>query len=280
MIKTVGIFVNNAKEEAIRLSLILQSWLIDRGIEVFTTPALPTATAENKAKTAIKADILVALGGDGTLLEVARFVSGNSIPIVGINIGSLGYVTEVCASKMLSSMETILGGHYQVQRRMMLDVTCKDQSFVALNDAVIRSADARMVNIEARVNGEYLTTFRADGLIVCTPTGSTAYSLSTGGPIVVPYHNSLIINPICPHTLSNRPLIFPPEAVFSICSHARDKHSLLIVDGWEQLAVGENDNIVIKRSPHDTLLVTHSDVSYFEILRSKLAWSVPPNYRK
>lgn len=253
------------------LAIKLEEWLSERGITVVS----PVAA------TIPKMDFLVTLGGDGTLIEAAHIVSGKGVPIVGVNLGSLGYITEVCASKVFSALEEILASRYTLQRRMMLDVSCPSGSFVALNDAVIsRSEHARMVDIAASVDGEYLTTFRADGLIVSTPTGSTAYSLSTGGPIVVPQLDSIIINPICPHSLTNRPLIFPPSAVFTIRALVKERDALLVVDGQERISLAGDEEITIKKSASDTILVSFPKTSYFEILRSKLAWSAPPNYRR
>ncbi|MEI7589862.1 MAG: NAD(+)/NADH kinase [Deltaproteobacteria bacterium] len=273
-INRVGIFTNKEKPMALTLRDELQDWLINRSI---TVTFFDSANKTNEQAIS-NIDLFVVLGGDGTLLEATRLASKANVPIVGINLGGLGYMTEINANEMLSAMESILNGSFSVQKRMMLDVSSPDtKTFSALNDIVInRGSLASMVEIETFIDDNFLTTFKSDGLIIATPTGSTAYSLSAGGPIVEPHHNCIIINPICPHTLTNRPIIFSPDVTIRLRICSEHRSSILLVDGRESFEVNANSDIIIKKSPNEASLVASPFNNYFEILRSKLAWSVLP----
>ena len=281
-IKCIGIVANKDKQDAVILRESLCEWLTARGVDVFF--ARVPSKQEAITKKMKSSDLLVVLGGDGTILKTARVVSKMEIPIVGINLGGLGYMTEININEMLAAMEKIIAGDFTVQRRMMLDVAIDSKdSVLVLNDAVInRGNHSRMVEIETFVDNTYLTTFRADGLIVSTPTGSTAYSLSAGGPIVTPNHNCIIINPICPHTLTNRPIIFSPDAAIEMrvrSKSIKDTGALLVLDGQETFFVNKKNSIAIKKASNDALLVSSPLHNYFEILRSKLAWSLSPSLK-
>ncbi|HOG12861.1 MAG TPA: NAD(+)/NADH kinase, partial [Smithellaceae bacterium] len=188
---------------------------------------------------AARADLIAVLGGDGTMLRTARYVAQHPVPIVGINMGTFGYLTEVNLNETYAAFELILKGDFLTEKRMMLDAKIRRGnkiigSGMVLNDVVINRGNlSRIVELETSVNGHYLTTYKSDGLIISTPTGSTAYSLSAGGPIVVPGKELIIINPICPHTLTNRPIIFPENSDLQITLWSKESGATVTLDGQE-----------------------------------------------
>ncbi|MDI6727001.1 MAG: NAD(+)/NADH kinase, partial [Smithellaceae bacterium] len=222
---------------------------------------------------------------DGTLLRTARLVKDVPIPIMGINLGIFGYLTEVNLHEMTSAMELVIQGQFRTEKRMMLDVLIrrgqrKPVAHSVLNDVVInRGSLSRMVSLETFVDGRFLTTYRADGLIVSTPTGSTAYSLSAGGPIILPTQELIIINPICPHTLTNRPIILPATARISVTLWTKEKGATVTLDGQESFTLKTGDIIEIIQSRFSTNLVASQHHDYLEILRSKLGWGGLPSGR-
>ena len=208
-----------------------------------------------------KSELVVVLGGDGTMLRAARYVAGHKVPILGINMGSFGYLTEVNLNEIHSTLELIIQGKFVTEKRMMLDVGIKHGKTITnvgnvLNDVVINRGNlSRMNELELEVNGKYLTTYKGDGLIISTPTGSTAYSLSAGGPIVFPGKDLIIINPICPHTLTNRPIIFSEDSNLKITLWSKDKGAMLTLDGQEAYKIISGDVVTVKKSRHATMLV-------------------------
>jgi NAD+ kinase len=227
-------------------------------------------------------DLIVVFGGDGTILRTARLVRDRDVPIVGINLGVFGYLTEVNLDEMYSAMEVILAGDFHVEKRMMLDVEIQGgeephREGTVLNDVVINRKNlSRIVELETMVDGRYLTTFKADGLIVATPTGSTAYSMAAGGPIVFPEMNSIIINPICPHTLTNRPVILPGNAVIRVMLTTMEHGATVTLDGQVSFTVRYGESITIRKSRYITRLVSSPHRDYLEILRTKLGWGGSP----
>jgi len=226
-----------------------------------------------------RAELVVVLGGDGTLISVARLFSGRQVPIVGVNLGSLGFLTEITVEQLYPVLEQCLAGSHRITERMMLDVavTRGDQEISrcqVLNDAVInKGALARIIELEARVNDDFLTNFKADGLIVSTPTGSTGYSLSAGGPIVQPLMKCVLITPICPHTLTNRPIVLSYQSVIRITVKSSfDEMVYLTLDGQVGVELQEGDCIEVRRAETTTALVTSPEKDYFAILRAKLKW--------
>ncbi len=226
-----------------------------------------------------RAELVVVLGGDGTLISVARLFSSRQVPIVGVNLGSLGFLTEITVEQMYPVLEQCLTNSHRVTERMMLDVTVTrgDQEISrcqVLNDAVInKGALARIIELEAKVNDDFLTTFKADGLIVSTPTGSTGYSLSAGGPIVQPLMKCVLITPICPHTLTNRPIVLSYQSVIRITVKSSfDEMVYLTLDGQVGVELQEGDCIEVRRAETTTNLVTSPEKDYFAILRAKLKW--------
>lgn len=224
------------------------------------------------------ADIIVVLGGDGTLLSVARHVKGREVPILGVNLGGLGFLTEVSIEELPEMMEEIIRGNYEISRRIMLDVgVIRDGTSVfeltILNDAVItKDALARIINIGTYVNDVYLTTIRGDGLIISTPTGSTGYSLAAGGPIIYPSLKNIVVTPICPHMLANRPIILPEDMDIKAVLMSKDERVILTLDGQVGFPLEYGDEVIVKESIHTVGLIKSATKDYFEILRTKLKW--------
>ena len=282
LIKKIGIVANIAKEKSPEYTAALREWLLKRGLEVFLEEGIAAkigclAGVERRRLWTL-VDLIVVFGGDGTILRTARLVRERDVPIVGINLGVFGYLTEVNLDEMYSALTVILAGNFQVEKRMMLDVEIQggEEPFregTVLNDVVInRGTLSRIVELETAVDGRYLTTYKADGLIVATPTGSTAYSLAANGPIVFPEMDSIIINPICPHTLTNRPVILPGEAVIRVSLSSLEQGATVTLDGQLSYTVKYGDSITIRKSRYITTLVSSPHRDYLEILRTKLGW--------
>jgi NAD+ kinase len=231
-----------------------------------------------KAELPAATEMLVVLGGDGTLLSVARLMKGRDVPILGVNLGGLGFLSEVTIEEMLPVLEQVLAGDYEIDRRMMLKAEILRQGACIreeslLNDVVInKSALARILTLEVRVDGDYLTTFQADGLILSTPTGSTAYSLAAGGPIIYPTLSSILLTPICPHTLTNRPIILPVNSTVEVTLRSEQRDAYITLDGQLGLSFLENDVAKIQQSDYTVPLVKSPFKDYFEVLRTKLKW--------
>ncbi len=224
------------------------------------------------------ADLIVVLGGDGTLLGVARYARERLVPILGVNLGGLGFLTEISTEDLPLMLTEVLNNEFDVSERIMLDVQVRRAgaevfTFTILNDAVVtKDALARIIDIETYVNGEYVTTYKADGLILSTPTGSTGYSLSAGGPILYPSMKNIIVTPICPHMLTNRPLILPEEAEIRAILKSREEKVILTLDGQVGFPLEFGDQVFVKRSALTVRLVKSSTKGYFEVLRTKLKW--------
>lgn len=280
--RKIGIVANVAKENVSIQACRLKNWLQERAVSVFLHRELASACGEKEGyeieELARLCDLLTVMGGDGTILWTARQTKEVPIPLLGINLGQFGYLAEVNLGEMYDAFSAILEGRFQTEERMMLDIEdCFARRWTILNDAVINRGNlSRIVEIETFVDGAYFTTYKADGLIVSTPTGSTAYSLSAGGPIVFPRHESIIVNPICPHTLTNRPVILPGSSRITIVLRSKEGGATLTLDGQVLVNLKSGDKIEITRSPHVTVLVVSPHRNYFEILRSKLGWGGMP----
>jgi NAD+ kinase len=258
-------------------------WLEARGVEVFLDqetasqyPLSSSVTAADELATCV--DVVAVFGGDGTFLYAARLVGASGVPLLGINLGSLGFLAEVKLEEMHPAFERLLAGHYQLEERVFLDVRIFRQEnqlaqYLALNDAVVnKGALARIIELEVWVNSELVTTTRADGLIIATPTGSTAYSISAGGPIVYPTLGAFIITPICPHALSNRPVVVPDSAAVGIClRHGGDV--MLTVDGQVGMPLTQGDCIKFQKAGSAIRLIQATDSTFFKLLREKLKWN-------
>ena len=223
-------------------------------------------------------DLIIVLGGDGTLISVARLVAERNIPIVGVNLGRLGFLTEITRDELPEMLEQLITDDYQVSDRMMLDAFIhRDDEvvgkFTVLNDVVInKGALARIIDMETYVDGRYLTSYKADGLIISTPTGSTGYNLAAGGPIIYPDINSLLITPICPHMLTNRPIMVWSRSVIEIKVKFEDDVVFFTADGQIGRKLLPGDRVEVRRSESRTRLVSSPSKDYFEILRTKLNW--------
>jgi NAD+ kinase len=280
--KRVGIFLKRNKPEAIEITRELIRWFNERQVAVYVEDGLDAQLDGTRGcpKEALpsRVEAILVLGGDGTLLSVARLVGDSQVPIIGINLGGLGFLTEITLDNLYKVLEGLIQGDYKCHRRMTLSVhVLRNGSvvadFVVLNDAVInKGALARIIDLETTISGEYVTTFKADGLIISTPTGSTAYSLSAGGPIVYPSLQTIVITPICPHTLTNRPIIIPDDAVVNATLNSENEEVTLTLDGQVGFPLQFRDTVEIRKGKNDILLIESPYRSYFEVLRTKLRW--------
>jgi len=281
-IHKVGIIL---KKQDSRVQSILRDivpWLRARELEVFLDqgsaeqcpPAVCVAQPEELVR---EVDVVTVFGGDGTLLYAARLVGSSGVPILGINLGSLGFLTEVKLDDMHEAFERLLAGNYQLENRMLLKVEVVrggnvSAQYLALNDAVInKGALARIIELEVSVNSQPVLYTRADGLIISTPTGSTAYSLAAGGPILHPTLDAFIIAPICPHTLTNRPVVIPEKDTVLVCLR-RGADVMLTVDGQVGMSLEPQDCLRVRRAESMLSLVLPFGHNFFKLLREKLRW--------
>ncbi len=260
----------------------LADWLKTHNVEAIrkSSPGSPTRErGTGPAKPPKDLLCVFVLGGDGTFLSAVRWVGDREIPLLGIKFGDLGFLAEIAEENLFEAAERVLKGEYKISPRLRLDVQVlrKGKSLVretVLNDIVInRGALARLANIITHINGHYLTTFRADGLIIASPTGSTAYSLAAGGPVVHPKVPGLILTPICPFTLTNRPLIVPDDVEITLRLDKGSSDIVLTLDGQTGLNITDKDVITVRRSDHPLNLVLLPDRHYFDVLKAKLRWS-------
>jgi len=220
-------------------------------------------------------DMIISLGGDGTILSTARIIGHRQIPILGVNLGKLGFLAEVLPSDAFEFIKRICKGDYRIEDRMVLEAKVKEEGVIyfGLNDIVIdKAGSTRVVDIETYINDEYLITYTADGLIISTPTGSTAYSLAAGGPIVTPSSEVITLTPICPHTLTARPIVIPDDSIIKVKIEFYDKEILLTADGQIEHKLKPPVEILVKKADYKIKLVKRPEVSYFDLLRSKLMW--------
>lgn len=286
MVKKIGIISKPRKKDAGDILTNLVDWLRKKGIEQLmdkeTAGMIDMKTYYERQDIVDLSEFIIVLGGDGTLLSVARLIGGKGTPILGVNLGSLGFLTEVTLEEMYPLLEEILAGDMIIDERGMLEASIQRDGkevakYLVLNDVVInKGAFARMILMETRVGGRYLNTYRADGLIISTPTGSTAYSLSAGGPIVYPTVGSVIISPICPHTLTNRPIVIPDNMDIEVTLSTENEDALITLDGQEGFSLKYMDTIVVKKSLNKTRLILSPKKDYYQILRQKLRWGDKP----
>lgn len=274
-IKRVGIVVKQNHDEALRTAHELSEWLEKRGIDPTGGPYSETREDQTFDPAV---DLVVVLGGDGTMISTARLVDDHDPLVLGINYGSLGYLTEFRIEEMVPALEMMLAGDYEVDHRVMLDARqVRDGEEIAsgrvLNDVVInKAALARIIEIEVKFNALFVNAFRADGLIVATPTGSTAYNLSAGGPIIYPSMNALVVTPICPFTLTNRPIVVPDRAEIELKLLNENEGVVLTLDGQTGYTMRADDRILICKSSTTFNLVRPANRNYFDVLRNKLKW--------
>jgi len=275
----VGLYTDSRVAEPMRA---IAAYLKAAGAETLAQPEVATeigATPVKEAAIASYADLIVAVGGDGTMLHAASLVSGNEVPLLGINRGRLGFLTDVSPADMVESFDRIFAGDYSRESRMRLRATLRtsegeERSALALNDVVLQRRDTgRMLDFETRIAGRYVNSHMGDGLIVSTPTGSTAYALSCGGPIIEPDLNAVVVVPICPHTLSDRPLVIPARQRIEVKLQDRDDTIAEVsVDGHSLGEMNADDCLTIAESNERVTLIHPPGYDYFEILRSKLHW--------
>jgi len=282
MIEKVGIIAKRNAPEAIDASGKLMVWLKSRGIEVILDEALIKKVTGEKG-TFSEADLsqvglLVVLGGDGTLLSAARLIGNGEVPILGVNVGGLGFLSAFSLDELYPVLEKILSEDYKTEKRMMLTTSVVRKGAIlaeysVLNDVVInKAAIARIIDLETNIDDHYLTMFKADGLIVSTPTGSTAYSMAAGGPIVFPSLQTIMLTPICPHTLTNRPILVHDSAEIKVTIKSQNEDIFLTFDGQVGQSLQADDVVKIRKSEHAVQLVKSPFKDYFEVLRTKLRW--------
>lgn len=281
-IKVVGIIAKPGIPRASTLVPALVDWLKDRDVEtrVDEETAIYLGRTDGLQRSDVPrgTQLVIVLGGDGTLLSAARAVAGREIPLLPVNLGGLGFLTAITMDQLYPELERAFRGEQRVVPRRMLhgELVRRGeviQSYEALNDVVVSKTQfARMIDLEAFVDSHYVSTFKADGLIVATPTGSTAYSLSAGGPIVFPAVPAICITPVCPHTLTNRPVLVPESSVVELVSNATDNEAFLTVDGQVGAPMLKGDRVVCRRSEHSVLLVRPPRMFFFDVLRQKLKW--------
>ncbi|MDA8088221.1 MAG: NAD(+)/NADH kinase [Nitrospiraceae bacterium] len=280
--KKIGIIAKEGHPEAIRILEELLPWFEEKGFEylvdeeaakVLGRPGYP------RAKVAEAADLIITLGGDGTILSVARLVCARGVPILGVNLGGLGFITEVGRDRVKEAVEKALScEECPSEERMMLAASIKRHGeliaeYSVLNDVVInKGSTQRIIDIEAYVNGALMTTFRADGLIASTPTGSTAYCLSAGGPVLYPTVAGIVLTPICSHTLAMRPIVLPQDVEIEIKPVTKNVEVYLSLDGQVGFSLRERDVVMVAMSRHKAKLLMPFERDYFQVLREKLRW--------
>jgi len=281
-IERVGITSKPGVEQARALVPQFMQWLAERGIEAKcdeeTAAYVPGCPSYSRDQVADGAQLVVVFGGDGTLLSAARALGGRQIPIFPVNLGGLGFLTAITVEDFFPELERALRGEHRIGTRRMLSCEIVRNGepmsqYHALNDVVItKAALARMIDIEARVDKHFVCRYKADGLIVATPTGSTAYSLSAGGPIIFPSVEALALTPICPHMLTNRPVIVPSASEIVLSNLAEDSDAWLTIDGQVGEPLKKGDHVLCRRSDHAVHLIRPPKLLFFDVLREKLKW--------
>jgi NAD+ kinase len=284
---TLGIIGNTKKPglpAAVRLLLSLLEhslarYIIDRDVlALLGEPgALTSGSYAGDLETCVaQSDVVIAFGGDGTILAVARQVGVRGTPILGVNLGKLGFLAEVAPEEMERAISDILAGRFAIEDRLVLEATSPatpGKTYHAINDIVVdKSRSSRLIDIETHIDGSFAVTYRGDGLIISSPTGSTAYALSNGGPIVTPTSAVIGITPVSPHTLSGRPLIVPDTSVIRVVVRSPEQEILFSADGQSEAFLRVPAEVVVRKAAHTVRLVKRTDKSYFDVLRAKLFW--------
>ena len=283
-----GIWANTDKPSFWKVLPDIVSWAKNKSIDLFITTRIESQLKDNdldyqlieSADDFVKLDFILTLGGDGTILSLARAVGDRGTPILGVHLGELGFLAEVVLEDMFTRLDEVVGGDYNIQKRMVIKCIVNNgtepQTFYALNDIVVdRGKSHRLLNCELLANDDFVAKYKADGLIVATPTGSTAYSLASGGPIVIPTFGSMVVTPICPHTLTLRPIVFPDDQILEISfPEDGEKDMALAVDGQVNEYLESTAKVVIQKAPYKINMVNFTDSNYFNTLRTKLGWGV------
>jgi NAD+ kinase len=282
-INKIGITSKPKKAEVREIVPPLVGWLRQRSIEVLIDKE--TGSALDRAEQSVtrnempsRVDLIVVLGGDGTLLATARVLNRKPVPLLPVNIGGLGFLTVITQDELYPTLEMVLAGEFGTEKRVQIEAEVIRageviSSFLALNDVVLnKGAIARILDFDVRVDGQFISTYKADGLIVSTPTGSTAYSLAAGGPVIAPSVQAFIVTPICAHTLTNRPIVLPDSAQIEVEVKTQRESVYLTVDGQVGVAVRSEDAVQMRRASSFVELIQSPQKNYFAILRQKLKW--------
>jgi len=286
-VKNIAIFCKQKPSVDREVLSQLTRWLRERGLNVLmdadTASLIDETSTLSRAELPHKVELIVVLGGDGTLLSVARIAHDADVPILGVNLGSLGFLTEITLDELYDTLGSVLDNKYEIEHRMLLsanlmrDGECIEDNQV-LNDVVInKGALARIVNLKVRVDGQYMTSYRADGLIIATPTGSTAYSLSAGGPIIHPSMHALVLSPICPFDLANRPIVVPDQSTLEVEITTPNEDVRVTLDGQEGYDFSAGDVLKVKKAGNSVKLVQAKGKNYYQLLRKKLHWGGSEN---
>ena len=284
-IKTVGLFSKSGDRSVKEVLERIYDFLRARGLDIVLEEATAGLLASVATRTAAPdqiaraVDLAIIIGGDGTMLNVARRLAPQAVPLIGVNLGRRGFLTDIPKDSVLDSLASVLDGDFRSEQRIMLNVELRREDRVvhtanALNDVVVNKGQlARLIEFEVHVDGEFVSSTRGDGIIVATPTGSTAYALSAGGPILHPTLPALVLVPICPHTLSHRPVaINSSSRVEIVMINSSNQSAFLTFDGQMGHALQDHDRICVRRSDHPATLIHPSDHSHYDVLRTKLRW--------
>jgi len=282
-VKRIGLYVKK-DDKAIKTADEFEQWLADRGIDALRKETFAPEYRKDKEPVAkngapVDMDCVFVLGGDGTFLSASRWVGEQAVPLIGVKFGDIGFLAETVEEELYDTAEKILNNEYTLEKRCRLHVNVyrngdEIASESVLNDVVInKGALARLANIETYINDHYLTTYKSDGLIIATPTGSTAYSLAAGGPVIHPAVQGTIITPICPFTLTNRCMIVPNDDEIKLRLGEKTSDIMLTFDGQVGLAIDDQDVIHIAKSPNPVSIICFPEKNYFDILKAKLRWS-------
>ncbi|TYO95616.1 NAD(+)/NADH kinase [Desulfallas thermosapovorans] len=278
---TIGLLSNLDKGKIINLVNDIENWLCNRGVALLLDDETATRIGRplagfNRREMVRQVECLVVLGGDGTLLHSARLAAPAGVPIFGVNLGRLGFLTEVDIPRLYEAMECLLAGKYTIEERMMLKASVVRDGLTCapingLNDAVIaKGAFARMIVFDAMVDGHLFNTYHADGVIISTPTGSTAYSLSAGGPLVVPKLELMLVTPICPHALWARPLVIAADSEVQVTLRSKQGEVMLTMDGQHGMRLQCGDSVIVRRASHRAKFIKLNNRTFFDILKEKL----------
>ena len=281
-VRTVGVVGKRRIDLVVRTAEQLVEWLGARNVECLVEEDLAACSSLvagcPREELPSRVELMVVLGGDGTLLSAARLVAGSQVPLLGVNAGGLGFLTEVALEELFQVLESVLAGQTTIIQRSLLEAVVwregrRVTSQRVLNDVVVnKGALARIIDLETHIDESYLTTFKADGLIISSPAGSTAYNLSAGGPIVHPALGCIILTPICPHTLTNRPIILPEDRTIKVSLGSVDGEVFLTFDGQVGYRFTEGDVLEVRTSPYRLSLIKSPHRSFYEVLRNKLRW--------
>src|SRR5947209_8428311 len=280
-VNRIGVLVRPNLPEALPVLQQMSDWLNERDIEVLVDQSLDRTLRHVRhvelEEMASQVDIIVVFGGDGSMLGAARLIGTRPVPVMGINFGRLGYLTDFTLEELFPALEYVVSGHFTTDPRLRLEASVYREgellsTDLVLNDVVINRSASRMIEVDCWIDSQFVTRFHADGLIVATPTGSTAYTLSAGGPIIYPGANVLVLTPICPHTLSNRPLVITDTSVVELALHPTHEEVTLMLDGQRNIPMRSDDRVIIRKSASLLELVRPPSRNYYQVLRSKLRW--------